>query len=138
MPEKGRLMLDVLMTRRREWATSCVYCGRTIVNTRLMPTEYEPQMIGGDKDKVAFVINGRRHVALRATVDHYFDRCYGGRSTLNNILPACKPCNNGRSWGREWPLCIDCGFYRRIERKRCVGCYRAMELRMLDEIRGMV
>ena len=130
MPEKGRQLLDVLMTRRGEWATSCVYCGRDIVNTRLMPSEYNPKSVGNGK--VAFYIQGFRHIALYATADHYFDRCYGGRSTLNNILPACKPCNNARSFGREWPVCVECRTRRRIHRKRCVPCQQACELRMIE------
>lgn len=134
MGEKGRQMLDVLMTLRNEWATECVYCGRTIVNTRLMPEEYKPAYCG--HDKVSFFIKGRRYTALRATADHYFDRCYGGRSTLNNILPACQPCNNGRSFGREWPLCIDCTVRRRIYKKRCFPCQQACDLRVLENDRA--
>lgn len=128
MGDRGRLMLDVLMGRRNEWATHCVYCGRDVVNIRLMPPEYAPRHIGG-LDKVEFFINGRRHIALAVTADHYFDRCYGGRSTLNNILPACRPCNNMRSTGRDVPLCIDCRRNRRTRYKRCEQCHRAKIVR---------
>lgn len=128
MPEKGRQLLDVLMSYRREWATQCVYCARTVVNMRLMPSEYKPRTIGG-LDKVEFFINGHRHIALACTADHYFDRCYGGRSTLNNILPACRPCNNMRSTGHGIPICIDCRRSRRTGYKRCEACHIAKTVR---------
>lgn len=124
MAEKGRQLLDVLMIRRREWATKCVYCGRDVVNMRLMPAEFKARHIGG-YDKVEFFIKDHRHIALACTADHYFDRCYGGHSELNNILPACRPCNNMRSTGRDVPLCVDCRRNRRTRYKRCEECHRA-------------
>lgn len=131
MGDKGQLMLDVLMIRRREWVTQCVYCGRDVVNMRLMPSEYSPRYIGG-YDKVAFFINGHRHIAMACTADHYFDRCYGGRSALNNILPACRPCNNRRSHGRDQAMCIDCRMNPRTHGKRCARCRRVNDLKKLD------
>lgn len=131
MAEKGRQLLDVLMGYRREWATKCVYCGRTVVNMRLMPAEYAPHHYGG-LDKVRFTINGRDHIAFAVTADHYFERCRGGHSELNNILPACRPCNNFRSHGREIPKCIDCLINRRTHGKRCADCRRAMDLKGLE------
>jgi hypothetical protein len=83
-----------------------------------------PRLFGG-LDKVEFFINEHRHVAMACTADHYFDRCYGGRSSLNNILPSCRPCNNSRSTGRDFPICVDCRINRRTRRKRCEPCHRA-------------
>lgn len=130
--EKGREILDVLMGYRNEWVTQCVYCGRDIVNSRLMPAEFNPRFIGGDRDKVEFTIKGHKHLALRATADHYFDRCYGGHSVLNNIVPSCRPCNGTRSVGREWPICIDCLRNRALYDKRCGSCHHAFRLRSAD------
>ena len=129
---KGAAILDALMSQRREWATTCVYCARTIVNTRLMPSVFSPQLIGGDLDKVDFTINGHRHRALRATADHYFDRAYGGHSTLNNILPACRPCNGTRSTGRDAPKCIDCRAAGRLYGPRCPTCHRTFTLHQAE------
>lgn len=142
MPDKGRQMLDVLMIRRGEWATTCVYCRRDVVNIRLMPQEYKPRYLGG-RDKVEFFINNRRHVAMVCTADHYFERCHGGRSELNNILPACRPCNNRRSAGRETPICIDCRVNPRTRYKRCETCHQAKVVRQeeshaLDRLTGEI
>lgn len=122
MGEKGTQLLDALMIRRREWATACVYCGRTVVNMRLMPPEYAPRHLGG-RDKVEFFINGQRHIAMACTADHYFERCHGGRSELNNILPACRPCNNMRSTGRDTPRLRDRAAYGRAD-SECLSEFR--------------
>lgn len=126
-------MLDVLMASRGDWATPCTYCGRTIINLRLMPAQYLVERFGHMRVRIA--VNGRRYTHLVATADHYFDRCYGGHSALNNILPACSPCNNARSWGRQWPLCIDCGARRQLVTKRCAPCQLAVEIREAEMMR---
>ena len=95
MSARAVMMLDVLMRRRNEWVTNCVYCGDIIINVRLCPPEYIVKRLEGKK--VLLRIRKRLYRYKIATADHYFERQVGGHSDLNNILPACQTCNNGRS-----------------------------------------
>jgi hypothetical protein len=61
----------------------CAYCGRRVIRSPGTPSAPD-----------------------RATIDHVVPRCRGGTSRLDNMVLACRTCNEvkGRGiWRVEWP-----------------------------------
>lgn len=77
------------MTKRRAQLRErdgdcCFYCGRVM--------KFEPTI------RRTFVSSFRVHPAEEATVEHLVDRQHGGSDDLENLVLACKGCNNGRNY----------------------------------------
>lgn len=62
----------------------CRYCGRRV---RCHPLRGKPQ----------------RRDPRRLTMDHVLPRCRGGQNTVENLVVACRGCNNSKWYHRETP-----------------------------------
>lgn len=71
---------------------TCVWCRRRVVVRRLLPDDL---VIYESSDYVNWYGNATQ--VLKATVEHLNPLSEGGTNAMENLRPACGPCNRKRS-----------------------------------------
>lgn len=79
----------------RRLGSECFWCGRALVALRSIPQQWILKLTyamvtwKGERGDVQ-----HRHIA---TADHLVELRNGGKSNIENLVPACRPCNGRRA-----------------------------------------
>ena len=65
---------------------ACYFCGRPFIKT-------------GNRRRSKYLVDGTE---IEGTLEHIWPRSLGGDSIVENLVPACKPCNNDKDDHFSW------------------------------------
>lgn len=111
----------------------CNWCGRSLVHLKALPPQ---NVVATDGDWVLFVADNILYRRMVATVDHINPIERGGTSDIDNIVPACRPCNGHRqrniyrgvlSYSKTCPGAgKGCGQQLKANKSHCRRCWRIL------------
>jgi hypothetical protein len=108
-----------------KYGLTCTFCGEHLVDADMMPKKFWVELKG---DYLTWkTSDGTVYTNLFLTMEHLVPISCGGKTTIENVVPACQPCNHQRMPGygiktRKPRLC-KCGRRRKPAYKRCEECH---------------
>jgi hypothetical protein len=106
----------------------CAWCDSPVVVRKWVEDNF-PVVFAND-DFIVYLRDGRQVKRRVATVDHVVPRSEGGANDLENLLPACGPCNRKRTETpseRKRRPCRRCGGKKPgWKRYHCLKCAREL------------